>query len=68
MCEKFPVGDVVNGLNWKEIQLVTNKLIKFFNSTKCKNCKAKVLCEACFMYLEEDGSINETFCKDKLNS
>lgn len=68
MCEKLPVGDLINGIDWERVQLISNNLIKFFNSNKCSNCKAKVLCEACFMYLDDDGSINESFCSEKLNN
>lgn len=68
ICEKYPVGDVKNGIDWDEVTNITNKLIRFFNSKKCFNCKAKALCEVCFIYLEDDGSINEEFCVRKRNN
>lgn len=66
MCEKFPVGDVDSGINWKNVSDVSNKMIKFFNSKKCSTCKARALCDACFMFLEEDGNINNQFCERKI--
>lgn len=66
MCEKFPVGDIYTGVDWESACNVSNKMIKFFNSKKCSTCKARAMCDACFMFLEEDGGINNEFCERKI--
>jgi len=68
MCEKFSVGDINNGINWDEICDVTNKIISFFSSEKCTTCEAKSMCDACFMFLEEDGTMSKEFCERRVKS
>ncbi|MBQ3422040.1 MAG: hypothetical protein IJH34_10305, partial [Romboutsia sp.] len=68
MCEKFPVGHVNEGIDWNKLCDITNALIRFFNSDKCRKCKVRAMCEACFMYLDSNGMISEDFCNEKITN
>lgn len=61
MCKRLPVGNVNTGLEWDKVDAITKKLIEFFD-IKCSKCFARTVCEACFMHMNEDGSIRESFC------
>lgn len=68
MCEKFPIGNVKSDIDWDACCKITNQLIDFFNSEKCSKCKAKSLCDACFMFLDDNGNISEDYCEQRLKN
>lgn len=72
ICEKmnkrFPIGNVKEGINYDEIQRVTDKLINNLNSGKCSMCPVKRMCTACFQFMDENERINTGFCERQKKS
>ncbi|MPQ26950.1 radical SAM protein [Bacillus paralicheniformis] len=65
MCKKYPIGTIEKGIDWGAVNYVTDKLVQHFNSDSCKYCPIRTMCEACFMFLDENGRIKPSFCKSK---
>lgn len=65
MCKRLPIGNSKTGIDWDEVDRLTKKLGEFFSNEKCSSCPVRAMCDACFMYMDEDGSINPEYCEKK---
>lgn len=70
MCEKmskrFPLGNVNDGgIDIKRVDELDKMFLDNYIKGKCGKCSYRSLCQACYVNLNEDGSINKQYCKDQ---
>jgi hypothetical protein len=65
MNEKFPIGSVKEGLNYKNIELIMN-LYKENITKECKICIANKVCQLCYSHVACDGKFEmiKNYCNN----
>ena len=70
VCEKvnnkFPIGDVDHGFNYKEMVRILNSFIQLIEEN-CSDCEIQIFCSRCFSPFANDGvfKIPENFCEER---
>ena len=65
MNDKFPLGDVWKGFDYKKMVKIVKDYIEVM-SKKCNHCEIRYLCPRCYPFFAKDGrfEIDKDFCKD----
>ena len=63
---KFPIGDIRNGLDFNEMQRICKEFI-LLNKKHCYNCRVRFLCPRCYVTFAKNGKfiIEKTLCKTR---
>jgi len=64
MNDKFPVGDVWTGLNFKRMQEISDQFTAIIKNN-CIDCQWKCLCAPCYIHFANNGTFcfDESFCE-----
>lgn len=68
MNKKLPIGNTVNGIEYKNVSELSKKFVNNFENGKCAACPVKRICNVCFQFMDKDGMFNEEFCKREFES
>lgn len=73
LCEKtgkrFPLGNINSGgVEEKKLDELVNSFFKNYIEGECKDCSFQNLCSACFVQMNDDYTINSTFCENQKKS
>ena len=63
MNKKMPIGNVDDGINYKVIQEIIDKMSSNFTQGRCKECTVKNLCNICFQFVDEECTVKDEYCK-----
>lgn len=66
VCNKYPIGNVYEGFNYKKQQEYLDNILKE-RAEKCADCNVSNLCKLCFAQIETDGgkfNIDKETCEE----